>query len=143
IDVSKTEMDLNEEIRRRNPNAISLTELNKYKFQWEKAIAQHKQAINDNYVAKLTAKTKAAQVEATAVDIDLKQDKAPFKGQVNEVFKKQGEWVQAGDAIIHLVGMDHLRVNGFVEADKAAPHEIIGKPVTITIYAAGNKQYTL
>src|SRR5205085_4474196 len=35
IDVSKTEMDLNEQIRIRNPSAISLTELNKYKFQWE------------------------------------------------------------------------------------------------------------
>ena len=35
IEVSKAEYDANDEIRTRNPGAVSLTELRKFLFQWQ------------------------------------------------------------------------------------------------------------
>ena len=68
---------------------------------------------------------------------------APFKGEVVEVYKKVGEWVQPGEPIVHLVRLDRVRVKGFVYAKSASPTEVIGKPVEITVFTAGGKQHTV
>ena len=105
IEVSKAELDSmqgdsRQEPRRGQPDASCASTSSSY----EKSIAQVKQAINEREIAGLTAKAKTAQFEATAIELDLRQIKAPFKGQVVEVFKKRGDWVQAGEPILHLVG---------------------------------------
>jgi multidrug resistance efflux pump len=142
-EVSKEELNSFTEIRERNKGAVSISEWRKYKFQYEKAIAQVKQAINEREINRLTASSKLAQFEATAVEMDLRLLKSPFKGQVVEVYKKTGEWVQAGEAVMHLIGLDRVRVSGFVLARAASPTEVIGKPVSIIVHAAGEKKHTV
>jgi multidrug resistance efflux pump len=143
IEVSKAELDSITEIRKKNPGAVSETEKRKYVFQYEKAIAQEKQAINERLIAAKTAMAKQAQYDATSVDLDLRQIKAPFRGQVVELYKKPGEWVQSGEKVMHFVGLDRVRVSGFVLASLVSPYELIGKPVTITVSAAGEKKHTV
>jgi len=92
-------------------------------------------------IAEKTAMAKQAQYDATIVDLDLRQIKAPFRGQVVEILKKRGEWVQSGEAICHFVGLDRVRISGFVTATEGSPHELIDKPVEITVFAAGNKKH--
>jgi len=75
----------------------------------------------------------------------LRQARSPFKGQVVEIMKKKGDWVTAGDPIMHIVGLDQVRVKGFVKVsgpEGASQDEVIGKPVTITVDAAGGKKHT-
>lgn len=142
-EVSKAEYDTFGEVKKRNPGAVSDSELRKYLFQYEKAIAQVKQAINEREIAALTAASKLAQLEALSVELDLRQIRSPFNGQVVEVYKKHGEWVQAGEAVMHLIGLDKVRVSGFVLARSASPAEVVGKPCTITVHAAGEKKHTV
>ena len=59
--------------------------------------------------------------------------------------KHVGDWVTVGEPIMHIVGLDRVRVLGYVQvsgADGASHDEVIGKPVTITIDSAGGKKYT-
>ena len=140
VEVSKAEYDANDEIRRKNPGAVSLTELRKFLFQWHRAQAQVKVAETDHTVAGLTTKVKAAQVEAAENELARRQAAAPFKGEVNEVYKQVGEWVQPGDPLVHLVRFDRVRVKGFVYAKSASPTDVIGKPVEIKVFTAGGKQ---
>jgi multidrug efflux pump subunit AcrA (membrane-fusion protein) len=142
-EVSKAERDQFREIRAKNPGAVALSEMRKYEFQLDKAIAQVKQAVNEREIAKLTAGAKQAQLDATSVELDLRQIKSPFKGQVVEIYKHPGDWVQAGEAIMHVVGLDQVRVKGMVRASLASASDVIGKPVTILVNASADKQYTV
>ena len=142
-DVSKAEYDASVEIRDRNPGAVSLTELRKYRFQWEKAQAQVALAQTDRHIAQLTTGVKQAQLEATDNELERRRIVAPFKGEVNEVIRQVGEWVQPGEPIAHLVSFDRVRVKGFVYAKDAAPIDIIGKPVEIKVTTAGGDEKIL
>jgi hypothetical protein len=65
--------------------------------------------------------------------------KAPFPGEVVEIFRKRGEWVQAGEPVMHIARLDKCRVKGFVLATASTPHELEGKPVEIEFQAANGK----
>ncbi len=77
------------------------------------------------------AETQGAEVEAAQLSIDRRQLKAPFDGEVTNVYRRPGEWVAPGDSVFKVIQMDLLRVEGFVKADQFDPHEINGRPVTI------------
>ena len=143
IGVAKEELAAIQEIRLKNKAAIPETEVRKSQFQLDRALAQLKQAENENLVAHLTAEVKQAQVNAAEIEIDRRQIKALFKGEVDRIIKMRGEWVQAGEPILRLVALDRVRVNGAVKASLAAPVDVLGKPVVITFYTAGNKQHTV
>jgi multidrug efflux pump subunit AcrA (membrane-fusion protein) len=144
--VSKAELEQSDEIRKVNPRAVSDSQYRKDKFTYDKSLAQEKQAINEKKIAGLTANAKQAQYDAASIELDLRQIRAPFKGQVVEMMKHVGDWVTAGEPIMHIVGLDRLRVKGFVLVsgdNGASADEVIGKPVTITVDAPGGKQHTV
>ena len=139
VNVSKAEYETTLDIQKRNAGAVSDTEVRKYKFQWDRAIAQVDVAQVDRVVAGLTAKVKEAQLEATANELARRRITAPFKGQVEDVKRQVGEWVQPGEPVARIVQLDRLRVKGMVYASAVSPAEVIGKPVTITISTAGER----
>jgi multidrug efflux pump subunit AcrA (membrane-fusion protein) len=146
IEVSKADLDMTNEIRRRSPAAVPDAELRKVIFTYEKSQAQLKQATNEKEIARLTANAKQAQYEAASIEIELRQPRAPFNGLVVEVIKNVGDWVTVGEPILHIVGLDKVRVKGFVlvSGEHGASHdEGIGKPVTITVDGAGGKKHSV
>jgi multidrug efflux pump subunit AcrA (membrane-fusion protein) len=146
VEVSKAEYDQSVEIRRKNEASISLTQLRKDQFAYEKSLAQVKQAVNEKKIAGLNAQAKQSQYDAASIELDLRTIRAPFKGQVVEVLKNVGDWVTSGEPIMHLVGLDKLKVKGFVMVsgpNGASAAEVLGKPVTITVEAPGGKQHTV
>ena len=146
IEVSKADLDMTIEIRRRSPAAVPDAEYRKVLFTYEKSQAQLKQATNEKEIARLTANAKQAQFDAASIEIDLRQARAPFNGMVVEVMKKEGDWVTVGEPIMHIVGLDKVRVKGFVpvSGEYGASHdEVIGKPVTITVEGAGGKKHAV
>ena len=142
IDVAQAELQSMEEIRDKNPGAVSLTELRKFRFQLERAQAQLKLALTEQNIARLTAKVKTAQLQAIDIEMDRLKIKAPFKGEVVEIHKRRGEWATAGEPVLHLVRMDKVRVKGFVLLSSGvAPDDVEGKPVEIVVSSAGGKQH--
>jgi multidrug efflux pump subunit AcrA (membrane-fusion protein) len=143
IEVAKADLDANTEIRRTNKAAVSEAEHRKFVFQYQRSLAQEKQAINEKEIARLTATAKQAQLDATTVELELRQIRAPFDGQVVEIMKNVGDWVTAGEPIMHVVGLKRVRVKGFVPAHLATHQEVLGKPVTITVYSGGQREFTV
>ena len=140
VEVAKSELEMSKEINKKSPGAVSVTEMRKYLFQQQRAEAQVKVAQDDLVVAGLTVKMKEAQLEATDNELARRQIASPFQGEVNEVYRQVGEWVQPGDPIAHIVRLDRLRIKGMVFANVASPIDVIGKPVEIIITTAGNKE---
>ena len=49
---------------------------------------------------------------------------APFDGEVVTIYRHQDEWVSPGDAILRLVRLDTMLVEGRVEQSAYDPHEV-------------------
>jgi multidrug efflux pump subunit AcrA (membrane-fusion protein) len=142
-EVANAEWEQAKEIKAKTPGAISLQEYRRAEFQAQRAWAQIQVAETDNLVAGLTAKMKKAQLDATDIELGKKKIEAPIQGQVVEVYKHMGEWVQPGDPVLRLVRLDKVRVEGFVYAAEAGRGDIEGKPVKVTVHLPGEKQTTL
>jgi macrolide-specific efflux system membrane fusion protein len=148
VEVSLAEYEQSKDIRKRNPGAVSETQLRKDQFTYEKSLAQVDQATNEKEIARLTATAKQAQYDAATVELDLREIKAPFGGQVVEVMKSVGEWVTVGEPIMHLVRLDRLRVKGAIlveqaEAAGVAYNDVVEKPVVITVESISGKKHTV
>ena len=142
-EVANAEWEQAKEIRARTPGAISTQEYRRAEFQAQRAWAQIQVAETDNLVAGLTSKMKKAQLDATDIELSKKKIDAPIQGQVVEVYKHMGEWVQPGDPVVRLVRLDRVRVEGFVYAAEAGRNDIEGKPVSVTVKLPGEKETTV
>lgn len=146
IKVALAELEQDKEIRKSTPQAVSMSQVRKDEFNYEKSLAQKKQAINEKKIAGLTANAKHAQFEAASIELDLRQIRAPFNGVVVLISKNPGDWVTAGEPIMHIVGLDKVRVKGFVLASGSegiSAAEVYGKDVKITVDTAGGKKHTV
>jgi macrolide-specific efflux system membrane fusion protein len=143
VKVAELELASMQDIREGVKAAVTLTELRKYQFQLDRALAQVRQATVEKSIAAQTAEVKRAQLDAADIELDRRQIKSLFNGQVDEIYKKVGDWCQPGDVIMQVIRLDRVRIKGFVLASQAAPSEVMGKPAVITVYGAGNKQHTL
>jgi len=141
--VSKEEWEQSKRIRESTPQAVPESQIRKDYFNYQKSLAQKKQAVSEKHIAGLTANAKHAQYEAATIELDLRQIRSPFKGEVVEIMKHPGDWVTVGEPIMHIVGLDKVLVKGFVFAsgeNGASPGDVFGKDVTITVEGAGGKK---
>ena len=133
-EVAKAELAQFDSIRRTNPGAVSEQEVRRARFQVERALAQIKVAETDRIVAGLTTGVKKAQLNATDNELERREIKTPLKGEVVEIYKKQGEWVQPGEPVMRIVALDKLYVEGFVNADQASAGALEGKRANVTVH---------
>ena len=70
---------------------------------------------HDKELAKFEALTKQAELDAADLAIKRRTIVAPFDGVVEEIKRKQEEWVQPGDTILTLLRLDTMHVEGAIE----------------------------
>jgi HlyD family secretion protein len=58
---------------------------------------------------------------------------SPLAGEVIEIFKHAGEWASAGEPVAHVVRLDTLRVEGFVNAADHSPSAVSDRAVRIVV----------
>ena len=46
-------------------------------------------------------------------------------GQIQKINRHVGEWVQAGETVLHLVQVNQLRVQGTLKISEFAPEEVM------------------
>ena len=92
-----------------------------------------------------------AQGQARIEEVNVKQIQqlisdlrvqTEFDGQVLELLKQQGEWVNKGDSIAHFARIDKVWVEGTVSADKVNIQDVMGQNTIITLKQAGGDTAT-
>jgi multidrug resistance efflux pump len=68
---------------------------------------------------------------------------SPLDGEVVDVQGNQGEWMQVGAPLAHVVRTDKLRVEGYVDAARWDPERIRGRPVTVEVTLANDRRETV
>ncbi len=134
--VAEAEHDAGREAVQQVPGAISESEMRRRKFQVQRSELGIEQAQHEQELSKLTVQARKAEAKAALLSIQRREVKSPLDGMVVEMLKHEGEWVNPGDPIMHVVRMDRLRVEGFLNAEEFAHHEVGNRPVTVEVKLA-------
>ncbi|MCE9548325.1 MAG: HlyD family efflux transporter periplasmic adaptor subunit [Planctomycetia bacterium] len=138
-DVAEAEYQASIDANQRVPNSVSQSDIRKLKLEHRRAILQIEQSQLDQQVSKSAAEAAGAKVEAADDGLRRRRIESPIDGTVVEIHRHQGEWVQSGEALVHVVRLDRLRVEGFVKASQFAPSQIRGRKVTVVAELAGGR----
>jgi multidrug resistance efflux pump len=132
-EVAEAEHDESKAINVRSPGSVTNAELRRLKLTAERSGLQIEVAQMEQDVAGLTEQTKAKQLELAESAIEKLQLTAPIDGRIVQKYRQLGEWVQPGEPVFHIVDMQNLRVEGFVDASQYSPQDIKGRAVTIEV----------
>jgi multidrug resistance efflux pump len=126
---------------KRVPGTVAVAELTRLKLTWDRSELEIEKADSDHIIDGLKAKVAEAKADTAKEKLNSRKIVAPLDGIVVELDHHVGEWVQPGDTLVHVVGLEHLRVEGFLKAADVEPREVAGQPVTITVQMArGSEQ---
>jgi multidrug resistance efflux pump len=143
VEVADAEYRESLAINKRSPGSIPDTQVRRQFLQYERALLEAAVAEMDFAVAALELKVAEVEVEAVENELERRLLKAPYDGVVVQLMKHQAEWVQPGEAVMRVVRMDRLRVEGFLNSEEYAPHHVQGARATIRVRLAGGDEETL
>src|SRR3954453_4413150 len=95
--------------------AVAQVDIRKAKLDWDHFVLAIEKAFHDQELAKFEALTKQAEFDAAELAIKRRTIVAPFDGVVEQIMRKQEEWVQPGDTILTLLRLDTMRVDGAID----------------------------
>jgi multidrug efflux pump subunit AcrA (membrane-fusion protein) len=124
------------------PGSVTEVERDRLMLSEKKGELQIEQAQLERRLAALAAQSKEVEVLAAENAIDRRLIKSPLDGVVVQLFPHEGEWMQPGDPLAHVVRADKLRVEGYVDAARLGPEEVSGRPVTVAVTLAGGRRET-
>lgn len=131
-EVARAELKRSTESAEKYNRAVSQTELDRLRLAAEQAELQAQQARHVRRVAELAAERKQTEVRAAQARVARHRVESPIDGVVVEVRRHLGEWVEPGAAVVRVVRVDPLRVEGFVPAAAlAAP--LVGRRATLLV----------
>ena len=130
--ISQTEIDRLKLVLERN-------ELEIEKAKFEKDLADLQQQIEDSSIAEqdqivdrlklsveqaqlqkevdgLTRDVKARALDQAKLQLTRRGLRSPLDGEVAEVFRHRGEWLEPGQRVMRIVRLDRLKVEGFVDS---------------------------
>jgi membrane fusion protein, multidrug efflux system len=139
-EVAKKDWEMMIESNKISPKAVPEIEVLKKELEWKVTKLQIEKAQDDQLLAKYDAYTKQAQRDAAKLALERRTIRALFDGEVVELYRHQGEWVNPGDPIMRLVSLDTMWVDGFVEQAKYDPHEIQDCNVTVEVEMAHGRK---
>jgi multidrug efflux pump subunit AcrA (membrane-fusion protein) len=142
--VWKDEYEELQQSNRLASRSVTDSDVRQAKLKWDQARLGTEKTTKDQQLAVFDYHAKRAEVAAAKHAIQQRIITAPsFDGVVEEIFRKQDEWVTAGDPILHLFRLDTMKVVGVVDSSKYDPHEIQGCEVTVVVEMARGRQETV
>ena len=141
--VAKVKYEKLVETNKQAVKSVPEVELNEAKLEWDHCKLAIEKAIHDKELAKYEAMTKQAEYDAAELAIKRRTIVAPFDGVVEEIKRKQEEWVQPGDTILTLLRLDTMYVDAPIEQSQYDPSEIQGCDVVMEVKLARDRKTTV
>jgi multidrug resistance efflux pump len=122
--------------------AITDVEMRAAKLTWDKMVLATEKAKKERTLSGYDAHIKRAELETAKLASERRVIVAPFDGVVEELARKQDEWVNPGDMILRLFRMDTMQVEGAADQKLYDPHELQGCKVTVEVQMARGRKET-
>lgn len=123
-----------------NKGSLPKQEYDRSALQAKQAALQLEQAQRDRETSVKEAQVEQYNVRAATDSIQRHRIQSPITGNVMELYKETGEWVNAGDNVMRVAQMDQLYVQGLLDSSLYNPHEVQGRPVTVIAQMAHGEQ---
>lgn len=91
-------------------------------------------------LAALVAKEK---VRAAEVNLGLRQVISQYDGEIVRRLRDQGEWVRAGEPVLHLMHMNEMHVEALIPLKGISVVELLGAPMKIIIRNSEQQVFTI
>ncbi len=141
--VAKAVYDVAAATNRKIPRTISQIEIRKLWLDWSRAVLEIEQAELQEDIDDLEVKVSEAELKAAEENIRRYKIISPLDAVVRKRYMHRGEWVKPGDPVMHIVRVDKLRVEGFLDIAQYDPSQIRGKPVEVTVnFARGALKFS-
>jgi multidrug resistance efflux pump len=121
-------------------HVVAEIQIKKKRLDWERAVLQIEKASKDQILAGKEADVKGAELKAAQIALDQRRILAPWDGEVQTLLRHASEWVNPGDPVLHLVRYDVLQVDIPVPSNQYDPADLYGKPVTVRVNLARDRQ---
>jgi macrolide-specific efflux system membrane fusion protein len=121
--------EANEELR----GTVSYSEIRRLALALKKARLGIEQTEHEREIAGKTLQVQEAELRAAEDDVDRRRIYSPLNGVVVHRHVQVGNWVRPGDPVVRVIGMDKLRIEGFLDATRFSPAEVDGAPVSGTV----------
>lgn len=130
VDVAREAYNIMKIGNRAAQGAIPKAQLLQKAFEMRRAELSVEQAAQEHDVAEMTALAKEAALGLADEQLARRQIRAPISGEIKEVMKVKGEWVQAGEPVLRIVRLDQLTVRARIHHNEYLPGEVQNRPVT-------------
>lgn len=130
------------EANKKVAGAVPEAEVRRLVLKQNEAALSIEQAEMRRRIAALESRVSEAKVEAAGVSIERRRITAPLDAMVVKVHQREGEWVQPGMPVVHLVKLDRLWIEGSLKAQHHTPAEVYGRPVTVRVTLARGREET-
>lgn len=138
-DVAYAELQISIDANKRVPKSVPDAVIHKLQLDCTQMELSIEKADSDQLIAARQRDVKKAQQEAALVSLKHRLICSPLDGQVREIRRHEGEWLQAGESVMHVIRMDQLRVEGSLLASEVSPSQVMGKPVVVEVMLAGDR----
>ena len=125
------------------PKSVPEVEINEAKLEWDHFKLAIEKSAHDRELANFEALTKQAEFHAAELAIKRRVIVAPFDGVVEEIKRKQEEWVQPGDTILTLLRLDTMHIDAAIEQSQYDPNEIKDCDVAMEVELARGRKTNL
>jgi multidrug efflux pump subunit AcrA (membrane-fusion protein) len=140
--VAKADYEELQETNQRADRAITDVDLRRGKLEWDKMTLAAEKAVKERELVLYDAHSKKAELELAKLALERRSIVAPFDGVVEEIARKQDEWVNPGDPILKLLRLDVMQFEGAVDRKLYDPHELQNCKVTIEVQMARGRKET-
>lgn len=119
------------EVAKMNAEANSM-EIKTQEIIIERGELEIEQANEKREIAQLTREVKRNDVDKAELDLVHRRIVSPLNGEIAEIYKHAGEWVEPGERVMRVLQLDQLRAEGFVHISKLA-HLAVDQDVELII----------
>ncbi len=126
----------------RTPNTRTLEEIEEQRLEQQKSKLMIEKSQKDLDVAVLQKAVSEAELNAAEANLKHRRIVSPLDAMVVEVKCHEGEWMQEGNTVMRLVGVDVLRVEGTLNVAEHRPADIQNRPVSVAVTLAGGQRET-
>ncbi len=130
------------ESNRHAPHSVTAGSLRRLELEQQRALLGVEQAEVRQQMSAYTVTAKEAEAEAAQLAVHRRRIESPLEGLVVEIFKRPGEWVQMGEAVLRMVRMDRVRVEGFLQVSQVGPQQVAQAPVTVEVQLENGRTET-
>lgn len=119
IDVAKAELSRALQSNNRLPGAVPQSEIDQLVLVAERAVAEKKKTAFDMQIKRMQTTVRDIELSIGQRQLSNHEIYAPISGNVVEVYKKQGEWVNASEPVAKVVQLNRLKAEIKVPASIA------------------------